>query len=817
VDAGLTTRVPAEERWDATEWGVWDRLWRWLLVRQAEPAPSFQMPLEPPPAGDEEPRIGICCSGGGIRSASFNLGALQEIGPARLQAAKYVAAVSGGSYIAAAFAMVGNTRNPPPGDDSDPRLVTQEWPPFYPGSPEEQYLRNRVSYLAPGAAGMVRLVWRVFCALLVNLALFASAAVLIAAALAAYYSWADPDLDAAAGMAKANPSKALELTGVGISSVGVALGVVLIFWRPLNERISRLVESWSLRLALLGVVVLTLGAILPDLLALLRNDVTGTAADHIYRGIGGTLAGVAGILFAALLQIRARLQDPKETIAELRKDASWLQKLAPRARRFVVGFAAVVLGPLLLVSMLVCATYVEVVADGWWQFVIAGVALLVFVTLYGGGDLTSWSLHPFYRRRLCTAFALKRVKRVGSDGQEIEDDHDGHAVERDQRQLVKLSETRIVPDPSGWPDHKWPTLVVCAAANVSDPGATPPGRSVTSFTFSSEAMGGPLIGGIKTKRFEDKLPQRRKRDFNLPAVVAMSGAALSPTMGKHSRPSLRFLMGLANVRLGVWVPNPRRLDEFIPTRRALVQTFPHTTWQKLRVYLDPRPNPTSEQMEVLRGKRYNRRMAPRPRPIYLLKELLGITSVNDKFLYITDGGHYENLGLVELLRRGCTHVYCFDASGGKELHELGDAISLARSELGVEIEFDRSELDELEPGDDGFAKRPCVTGTIRYTRGAQSAGNIVYAPTVMTRNVPLDVHAFKAKDPHFPRHSTVDQLFTDQKFDAYRVLGRHAARAALAAMDHADGVLTASLDGREGNRPRFALASRLVQRLQRRR
>ena len=53
--------------------------------------------------------------------------------------------------------------------------------------------------------------------------------------------------------------------------------------------------------------------------------------------------------------------------------------------------------------------------------------------------------------------------------------------------------------------------------------------------------------------------------------------------------------------------------------------------------------------------------------------------------------HYENLGLVELLRRGCTEIYCLDASGlsadGAEFESLGEAITLARSELGVEIEF----------------------------------------------------------------------------------------------------------------------------------
>ena len=80
-------------------------------------------------------------------------------------------------------------------------------------------------------------------------------------------------------------------------------------------------------------------------------------------------------------------------------------------------------------------------------------------------------------------------------------------------------------------------------------------------------------------------------------------------------------------------------------------------------------------------------MRHRPRPQYLWKELFGRNRLDDKFLYVTDGGHYENLGLVELLRRGCRTIYCFDAGGGKTGQALGDAIALARAELNVDIDM----------------------------------------------------------------------------------------------------------------------------------
>ena len=185
---------------------------------------------------------------------------------------------------------------------------------------------------------------------------------------------------------------------------------------------------------------------------------------------------------------------------------------------------------------------------------------------------------------------------------------------------------------------------------------------------------------------------------------------------------------------------------------------------------------------------------PRPSPRYLLKELLGWNSINDKFIYVSDGGHYENLGLVELLQRGCTRIYCFDASGGRLLGgALGDAIALARSELGVEITFPDGELEQLheKKGEDGdlFARKRCATGAFRFSRVStglppspeQATGTIVYAPSVMTVDLPWDVHAFRKQDKEFPHHSTLDQLFTDQKFESYRVLGYYAAHSALKA------------------------------------
>jgi hypothetical protein len=310
-------------------------------------------------------------------------------------------------------------------------------------------------------------------------------------------------------------------------------------------------------------------------------------------------------------------------------------------------------------------------------------------------------------------------------------------MERSREHPLRLSHSGVEPVPTPQKRQEWPQLIICAAANVSDPGATPPGRAVTSFTFTPKWIGGPLIGRVSTSDFEQGL-EHRLADFSLPAAVAMSGAALAPSMGKMTQWPLRFLLTLANARLGVWVPNPRRLG-------------------------DSPPKPVSKHMHW------------RPRAALLFNELLGLNKADAKFLYVTDGGHYENLGLVELLRLGCTEVLCFDASGGADVQELGDAIALARTELQVEIKIDPGKL--VPDSQTGVAQQNVEEGVIEYPDGR--IGRLIYVRAVLTDAASHDIKAYHDLDPAFPHNSTGQQLYTDQRFEAYRKLGNQAGRRAL--------------------------------------
>lgn len=830
-DRALRERVNARTLWDVTQ-GRWrdagGRFRRSLLYRERpEPIPSFRGLVEAPPPEDSRERVGICCSGGGIRSAAFNLGALQALqGSGELSNASYLAAVSGGSYIAAAFAMVaktwGNPGDPRPDDDredpynghddSDPELLARQ-PPFAPGSPEEQYLRNRSSYLAPDGFGKLFLVYRVVLGLFFNVVFFAAPlfALMLIAGWWPYRS-IYPGLVACQRTCSYHVPLGCWLVPAVIAGISLAFGLLVLLRRLRSDRRRRGLQVWSTRLLIASALVALFSIGLPELVALTRN--VGQELTRAEKAVVAGGGGLAGLIAGVLAYVRETVLTPKKALEAIEKGKS---ALGSKVRLTVAYAAAALVGPLLVVGVMAFGLGVSLGYPTVPKLLgllplplILGLGMLVaFLGAYFWTDLTALSLHPFYKRQLCTAFALKRVTAAqayevdeaqrlalreglsarGDSTRQRENAKSGTeflarsvAVERDFDRLVSLSKTALDQETpaaqtvagdggsASSPRRGWPSLIVCAAANVTDPGATPPGRLVTSFTFSARSIGGPLIGALRTKQFERAFDgrggPRRVRDLSLPSAVAISGAAVAPSMGKMTRRPLTFLLALANIRLGVWVPNPR--------------------WVLSLTTADDRSRESAL-------RRYGR-----PRPSYLIRELIGRSRVDSKYLFVTDGGHYENLGLVELLRRGCTEIYCFDASADGKFTVLGDAIALARSELDVEIVIDPSSLApprtepapanapwETDMADDNVAR-----GKILYRDREGNPlreGVLLYVRCVMTKGVPWDIIAHHQEDSRFPHNSTVDQLYTDQKFESYRVLGHFAGANAIARMTDARG------------------------------
>jgi len=227
----------------------------------------------------------------------------------------------------------------------------------------------------------------------------------------------------------------------------------------------------------------------------------------------------------------------------------------------------------------------------------------------------------------------------------------------------------------------------------------------------------------------------------LGSAMAISGAAASPNEGYNTSAATAFLMTVFNVRLGWWISNTR-------DRR---------TWQ---------------------------RATPAWGLFYLLRELFAATNNKSAYLYLSDGGHFENLGLYELIHRRCRFIIASDASqdGGLKFEDLGRAVRQCRADFGAEINIGveslRKDSGGSTPGQcenaDGTSKAHCVVARIKYSDS--SVGTLLYIKPTITGDEPADVGEYRTAHPEFPHETTLDQFFTESQFESYRKLGYHAIR-----------------------------------------
>ena len=660
--------------------------------------------------------------GGGIRSASFNLGALQVLRKSgHLGNARYLAAVSGGTYISAAHAAIASL--------SDREVFENGPAPWAPGSPEERHLRNHSRYLTEGPGGQFWAASSMLWGLLIHLLPLVLSTFLIGRAMGWVLAEVNPRVDAT------SPNRpTLLLAGLGALLVVslVALWMHRVVETGLADSdsatLDRLaaVASYAFRAAFF---VAAVGLLVPELFAAARTLVTT-------HEIAGFKLGFADGQHWLLNYVVAQ-----SSVLLGAAGAAW------RMRRKLGRFApliAALLGPMLLGGPLLYFAY-QSAYDGFWgsdAALMAGLlggagAVLVW---YGfRGHCVRWSPHLFYKERLSSVFMPERVP-----------DGDGQRVTFPYEKTIKMSRLHS-PDTD---KARMPELVVCAALNISDP-VVPPGRGADTFTFTAQHVGCPATGYVPTAEFEGHAGHT---PLSLPAMVAISGAAVAPSMGHMTRPWGRFAMAVLNMRLGVWVPNPRRLDA-MP-----VLLTDGSRWDKLR-------------NQLVRGW-YE------PGPLYVLREALGRNNLKRRFVYVTDGGHWENLGLVELLRRRCTRIICFDAAGDSldSFNTLAEAIALARSELQVDV--DLTSLAPLVPGEDGYSQSDQVVAKFTYPDGL--VGDLIFVKAALPIDAPWDVKAYAKKFPKFPCQGTLDQFFDDGQFRAYQALGAHAGENVVATLKALD-------------------------------
>ena len=709
-----------------------------------------------------ETRIGICCSGGGIRSASFNLGALQVLRHRGvLREACYLTAVSGGSYIATAHKILIDSTHRAPADCDDDgcswggskaggqgKSAFEDLAPWAPGSPEERHLRDRLSYLAPGFGGKVWLAINFIYGSVRHVLPFIAGLVLLGTAYGlAIRRWLCNSLNAT------SPVAVDYRASWSLAGILLILAVACLAARHLEQQREQpsavrldTLQGWALLFLLLAACTAVFLTAFPALFELLHRWALpdgGGLADSSFDVLTPEADGERGGGWVLFLAVAA---------AAVAFGASALLKRGKIAR---LGKAVGTLATLVFVlfPFLGFAYWTAQGQDAAtrWDWTWAS-AFIIFVYVFFLDEVTPVT-HHFYRERLATAFVgRRRASWV----------HPGCAQTHEQlpwSEPVKLSEAVV-----GDKHAKMPKLVICAAVNLSKD--VPPGRGASSFTFDADYCGGPMTGYVRTRDLEKAAPVAT----TMPAMMAISGAAVAPSMGKMTRPSLRFLLAVFNVRLGVWLPNPMQADWRTASQTKL-------TDQELGESRGEPLEGNGAAIAALPKQPYKR-----PGFEHVFLEALGLNTLNRKFVYVTDGGHYDNLGLVELLRRGCGQILCFDAAGDDIWHfnTLSEAIALARSELGVIINIDCA---PLKPPAEGPAWSPSdhVVGKITYPDGKQ--GVLIFTKATVTADSPQDVKSYQERDSKFPNHPTTDQFFNDERFEMYRSIGTLAAEHAVTALN----------------------------------
>lgn len=272
-----------------------------------------------------------------------------------------------------------------------------------------------------------------------------------------------------------------------------------------------------------------------------------------------------------------------------------------------------------------------------------------------------------------------------------------------------------------------PYHLINASINLgNDTQADLRGRKAGFFLFSKHFVGSEETGWCETAKMEKATPH-----LDLGTAMAISGAAASPNMGAFTSRSISFLMMLLNVRLGYWLPNPARVRE------------PHRPFWV-------------------------------PGPRYLVKEALGTFDTRGRYVNVSDGGHLENLGVYELLRRRCRLIIAVDGEADPHLR-FGSLVTLlrfARIDLGISIDIDLEQLRQT----DGRSKAHWVQATIHYGEG--ETGTLLYLKSTLTGDESPYVRAYKEMHPAFPHESTANQFFTETQLEVYRALGEHTAEGA---------------------------------------
>ncbi len=418
-------------------------------------------------------------------------------------------------------------------------------------------------------------------------------------------------------------------------------------------------------------------------------------------------------------------------LGSLGSESRWRKYLSliSHSTQLVLAAALMIFGILVLSDA--WANYL-IQTFGMLHFVVAVILAAAVLALARFLPINNISIHRYYRDRLMESYMPDAEKVfAGADACAAERANTTGVHELNRNRYPQSEKTSL-------PYHLINTNIILVESSISKFR----GRGGDNFILSPLYSGSNATGWRNTEEFCDG-------SVTLPSAVAISGAAANPNAGVAGQglsinPVISILMSIFNLRLGYWVCNP---DPDIQPDQSLVPS-----------YYDP------GFWEVFKRKNMNEKAG---------------------FVQLSDGGHFENLALYELLRRRAELIVVCDAGADPnyEFGDLANAIEKARVDFGAEIVITKSMLQELvppsEPGQQDMnyplANKSYLIADIVYGGQAQQ-GKLIYIKTTLSKNLCADIHGYKRAHPDFPDQTTVDQFFDEVQFEAYRELGRQIVR-----------------------------------------
>lgn len=697
---------------------------------------------------------GVAVSGGGIRSASFSLGVIQKLAlTGRVHGLHYLSTVSGGGYMGSSltwylsrmiagepcygtepdrFPLLGGAPAAERREERGSPDQRQEDAPPPDGRTIIDFIRQRSSYLLPGGGlGLLSAIGMVLRGMLVSLFAY----FLLFTLLWLLLNWLGIPEWRVGGFHAIFLAAIAVLAAVPVSAIFYSLAGPLPVFEEAGYRGRRRYQKW-VGIALTAALVLAIAGLWFELVTrwsdgerLVLDLQMPTAASA--ATLGGTLLGLGA---KKLAESAPRL-------------LNWLMPLLPPLALLLLLSG---LGTLGWIAAKVLVGTGEILLPGelrlgpagpiaFWAFLLFAVVYLFYANINLSG------LHRFYRDRLMETFL--------PDLEDVRADRRSSMTSANEAELWKMFDPRCAG-----PYH----LINANVVMLDSAKARYRSRRSDSFVLGPHYCGSEATGWARTDRWlADRGGHiiRPIGPMTLATAMAISGAAVNPNTGADGRGAtkggaLSAILTILNVRLGYWASSPRRLEHAEGAPLGYPPNF------------------------IFPG---------------LIQGIFGAgRTERSHWLELTDGGHFDNIGLYELVRRRVKTIYVIDGTEDEKtsFSSFANAAEKIYIDFNVRLKFaDEDGFMRLMRGADAdanprnqafrMAERGFAIGTVEYpaTHDANGAavpplmGTIYYIKATLTKGLPEALYSYRANNEAFPWQSTADQFFDEQQFEAYRTLG----------------------------------------------